>query len=40
VPQLPGEALTAGTNNIINNQQAYLVVGESAIEILEPGQPQ
>jgi hypothetical protein len=32
---LPGEPLTAGTENIARNQQAYLVVDEDAIEILE-----
>lgn len=36
--QMPGEPMTAGTQNILENQQAYLVVGESAIEILQPGQ--
>lgn len=38
ISQIPGEPMTAGTQNILENQQAYLVVGESAIEVLQPGQ--
>lgn len=35
IPELPGEPLTAGTENIARNQPVYLVAGEDAIEILE-----
>lgn len=35
ISELPGEPLTAGTENIARDQPAYLVVDEDAIEILE-----
>ena len=40
LPQVRGEPPTADTSNIVDNQEAYLVVDETAIEILESGQAQ
>lgn len=35
LPQLPGETLTSATEQIVRQQPAYVVAGETAIEILQ-----